>query len=521
MSANRIKCDISTVGVAGFVTAIGFLWAVFYLFTLLVGDDLNYTNVFSDANGLGNGYYSNETLTSFLRNHYAGTNGRFGNVILTLALSYVPLWVTEVLCGLMVALLAALILYFAGLYPCRGKGLAAVAVTVFFAVFFPWYDYFDVMAVSFNYVWAAVFALGVLVLMKRDVPLPRNVVGATSVFLFCLIAGAFHEALALPLCAGMLYVAVLKRAYTPQALRALSRGRAAYLTAFVAGSLFPVMAPSLWARFCSAGNAADADAGVLILVSAPLTLAVILLILCELLTHGGRRRLRRYFTSENAIWPVAAICSLPIIAVGGIIGRSGFFSQIFALIALLQYCHPWTYIRVPRKFAATGAVAIALVTVAQMVALCIIHRDTYMAGSRIYREYAHSADGIVYCDQPDESARPLWAWSRVRNLKVDDDFTLYALQWHYKHARPLVLLPECARDVDLNGLSATAEVRLPSAGIIVGAIPAGAILPDTTLWTKPTVGYTADRSHTIMPIPRHGRADLYYIAPRTILFGEK
>ena len=94
MSVSKIKSDFSTVGVTGFVAAIGILWAVFYLYTLLVGDDLNYANVFSDANGLGNGYYSDDTLTSFLHNHYKDTNGRFGNLLLTLAISYVPLWLS-------------------------------------------------------------------------------------------------------------------------------------------------------------------------------------------------------------------------------------------------------------------------------------------------------------------------------------------------------------------------------------------------------------------------------------------
>lgn len=521
MSVSKIKSDFSTVGVTGFVAAIGILWAVFYLYTLLVGDDLNYANVFSDANGLGNGYYSYETLTSFLHNHYNDTNGRFGNLLLTLAISYVPLWLSEVLSGLMVALMTGLILYFAGLYPGRGRGLAAVSVAAFIAVFFPWYDYFDIIDVSFNYVWAAVFALGFMVLMKRDVSLPRNVPGATPVFLFCLFAGAFHEALALPMCAGLLYVVIVKRAYTPAALRMLGRNRAAYLVAFVTGSVIPAISPGLWMRFFSADKAADADMGMLILVSAPLALVFMLLILCELLTHVGRRRLRSYFMSEKSFWFVAAVCSLPIIAAGGIIGRSGFFAQIFALIAILQYLHPWTYIRVPRKVAAVGAAAITLLVVAQMVALCVIHRDAYMAGCRIYSEYARSADGIVYCDQPDESQRPLWAWSRVRNLHIDDDFTVYALQRRYNHSHPLVLLPECARGIDLNSLDSTAEVRLSSAGTIVGAIPAGAIMPDSTHWTRPTVGYTADRSHIIMPIPRPGRPDLYYIAPRIILFGDK
>lgn len=511
--------DTATLCVTAFVIAIGVIWSVFFCYTVPIGDDLNYQDAFSDYTGIGHGFYNTDFdgITQYLSSHYENTNGRFSNVLFTFSINFIPLWLTAILAGMMTAVMTLLILYFAGLYPCRQHGTAAIGVAAFISIFFPWYDYFDILCVNYNYVWAVVFPLIVFVLLKRNVPMPRNILGATAIFGLCIIAGAFHEAAGLPLCGGLLFVCLTHRTLTERGIKELGHSRLAYLSAFVIGAIIVGVAPGIWDRI---RNTPDAGPAILIAASAPFTLLMLVIFAIETLSHSGRQRLRRLFMSDKAVWPIAAMISLPIIAVGGIIGRSGFFSQTFALIAILQYWHPWTRHRVSRGTAAIIAIGLAAITLAQLIGLCIYNRQSYFADKELLERYATSNDGIVYLDRISDSDVPFWAWSRFRNLHIDDAFSAYAIQKYFKKENNLVLLPEKARNINLDSIDKTSTIHLSDNEIITGTRPDNMIMPDTSHWTKPTIGYTADGTKIVMPIPRQGQPDIYYIGPRVRLFGE-
>ena len=177
----------ATLWVTAVAVAIGVCWTLTYCIIVPIGDDLGYANAFHRSVADADAPYR---ILHYLRRHYEATNGRFANSLTYLSLGALPQWASAVMCGMMVPAYYLLTLYFCGVYPSRGKGLAATASAAFVAVCFCWYDYFTILCVNFNYVWGMALPMAVLWLMKRNVPLPRNAVAATIVFLLCIAAGA-------------------------------------------------------------------------------------------------------------------------------------------------------------------------------------------------------------------------------------------------------------------------------------------------------------------------------------------
>lgn len=516
----RPEKSIATLWVTALAVALGLCWVATYCIIVPIGDDLGYANAFHRSVADADAPYR---ILHYLRRHYEATNGRFANILTYLSLGALPQWASAVMCGMMVPAYYLLTLYFCGVYPSRGKGLAATASAAFVAVCFCWYDYFTILCVNFNYVWGMALPMAVLWLMKRNVPLPRNAVAATIVFLLCIAAGAMHEAATLTLSVGLGWVCLAHGVFTRRGWDALGRSRAAYLTAFFIGTILVAFSPGIWARVGhTADLSPDAAPPVLVAVSAPLTIALILVFAAALFTPRGREKLRRMLWSEQAVWPIAAICALPIIVKGGIIGRSGFFSQTCALIALMQWFRPWRMVTVGRRTAAVVAVLTGAVALAQLVAVIPLQKKSADAYAEVIDRYRRSADGVVYYDMPADTTLPLWAASRVRNLVTDDIFTLAVLQQRYGLPHPLVLLPRAARAVDLSAITPGTVIRLSPTEWLSGTAPAGTLFPDTALWCRATgAGVCAGGSYSVTPVPHAAPNPVYYIARRGGHFGDR
>lgn len=500
-----------------FLSIVALGWIVFYLFTLPIGDDLNYNNVFSDYRGIGNGIYKSNPggILSFWNYHCNAVNGRLANLYFVLSINFLPKWIVAVLSGVMVAVFIGLVLKVCGVTTVKNAGLSAFAIITFICLFFPWYDYFDILCVNYNYVWAAAAQLCAIVLIFSH-PKKASWIYILISMIVCYIAGSFHEAGSSTLCVGLLYVLLMQQRQGKKT----STISAIMMFSYFVGAASVALAPGILRRLIASVRQPDSDPITLIIVSAPFVLIMICVYAISATTPKGRVRLRREMLSENAVWPIAAIASLPVIAAGGIIGRSGFFAQTYALIAIMQYWKPWKKYRINRRLAAVTSAAMMLLVAGLMTGLCIYHYKSYKAGKDIYTQYQNSPTGIVYYDQPDDDCLPFWAWSRIRNLHIEDAFTVYALKKYYKKEHRLTLLPLSAKNIKLERVDAPTTINLNGGGMIVGTLPKDAVMPDSTIWTEPEVGLTADGKRIIEPIHRENQPDIYYVGIRVQLFGE-
>lgn len=493
--------NIPTLWVLSVVAALAVAWCVMYIFTLPTGDDLIYTSVLRRADGIGTGGYAVWEFPRYWARHWVYTNGRSANLLAALAMGTLPHWLVSAMCGVAVGAMYLLVLYFCRLLPCRGKGVAATVVIAIIAFLFPWWDSFSLIDVNFNYVWATAMPLSFLVMLRHDGSGWLTGVGRTSdlwgrittasVALFCLLAGMIHEAATLSLCAGMAWVAWMRGDISSGAWRRLLPQRRWMLGSFLAGVAVVTLSPGIIMRAVG-GNAPDDVWWMLVIKSAPVTLVMLCVMLVSLTSRAGREKLRLMLVSDRAMWVVSALVAMGFVAVGGIVGRSGWFSQIFALIALWQWWGPVGRHRVGPVAGALVALPLGVMAVAQMVEVDRYSYIGWKADTELRALYAGSPDGIVCYDMPDDSRLPLWVFSRVRYLRPEDDYTHCGLRMYYKKDCPLINLPASAAAIDWKNFDPRKALKFKMQYRSIGSIalvpPDNTVFPESPGWARLYVG---------------------------------
>jgi hypothetical protein len=458
------------------------------------------------------------------------TNGRSANLLAALSMGLLPHWLVSVLCGLATGGMYLLMLYFCRFFPSKNRGTAATVCLCFIAFLFPWWDGFSLIDVSFNYVWAIAMPLAVIFMLKyADSPrLNRHITSrkttsdklkAVAIGIFCILAGMAHEASTLPMCVGMLWVAYVNGTASKSGWKWLSKAQRFILTYFLLGVALVVFSPGILMRATS-DKVPDDTWWLLVVKSAPITLLLIAVIAVAMLSAGGRKRVLTMLHGTWGFWAISAITGIFIVAIGGIVGRSGWFSQSCALIALVQWLQP----AIERRHinpCVGGALATALgaLAVAQMVGVDIYSYRGWVKDTELRKMYAASTDGIVYYDMPDGCDLPLWAFSRVRYLQPTDDYTHYALRTYYEKEYSLINLPAKAATIDWENFEPATKIYFDR-GYITGQLPDGAVMPSSDKWYRPYIGRDVANRNFIIPFEKSGRT-FYYVTPYRFYWGDR
>lgn len=496
-------------------------WTLMYAFTLPQGDDLAYASVLRSADGAATGSYPVWAFPHYWARHWLHVNGRSANLLAALAMGLLPRWAVAAMGGAAVGAMCLLTVRLCGLLPARGRGLAAAAAMAVVACLLPWWDSFSLLDVNFNYVWATLLTMAVLLMLARRGDWLAGRARTVGTLLLCAVAGMCHEAASLPLCAGMLWVAYVRGGLSLAGWRRLSPTRRKVLGAFFVGAALAALSPGIVMRSLRERTPDDLW-WVLILKSAPITLLLLLAMCVALTRRRWRRRLLRLLRGGWGLWAVSAVAGLALVVLGGIVGRSGWFSQVAALIALCRWLRPWRWLRVPRLAAGVAAVALGVAVVAQMVGVDVYSYRAWRVERDLRAQYAASADGIVCCDLPDDMALPFWAFSRVRVLRPEDDYTHYGLRMHYHKAQPLVNLPAAAAGIDWPTLRQWADPRDPELRIVAER-PCGTLFPADPGWAGRYVGRRVGpggEREWVIPFAKEGRT-YYYIRPFRPRWGDR
>lgn len=395
-----------------------------YLLFPLTGDDYAYMGTFRTIDGF-DGVWPLGKLYRWYPFHWLHANGRLANLFAMLSLTFLPKWLTAVIMGAATWGMMALALRLGNAW--RDRTLAATAALAYIAVAYPWWDLMYTTDFNFNYPVATCAGLLFVYIWQRYRGIRKGWVRA-----FCLItafiAGGFHESMGAPLLAAGLWLLVANRG-TNAALRLPK----APLAAFGAGVALAFCSPGIWGRATS-GRVPDAPLGELLLCSAPLTLAAIALFAVLFCFKRQREWLLRGCCGWFGFWMAASVGALLFCAAGGIIGRSGWFSQSFALIALLL----WGEERVPKPAAPVAKLLTAVLAAAALffTAAPIPYVAEMASREAEARELLKISDnGVVVADIPKESAQPWWTLKRVRSLDADDYYLLQVIADYYKKPR--------------------------------------------------------------------------------------
>ncbi len=428
------------------------------MMTPLYCDDLNY------ARGwylYGHGY----NFAGAVAKHWEWVNGRLPNLLLACVLRVFPHWLVCLLNAAATVTVFALALR---LMRCRtdASGMLALLVMV---TLLPWWDNFMMLAISANYVWSMALGLAFVAVLKlggrpspaahtraskeSGRPRPHVTKGLRQACNVCgqggdeppgrppsllavavaILAGMMHESMSVSILAGIAVYAVVNR---------LTRRQRMLAVAFLLGSLVPLTSPALWTRTADTGIPDGSPLKLLIMSS---SLVVVMLCVTLWLLLANRQRLKDLCCSSWTFYAVGASVSAAIVLYSGSIGRSGFFGQVFALIAVAQMLRD---VRIPAKKAVTLVGAALIVT--HYASVCIAARHLGNETREITRLYLNSPDGVVYAPISDAVADcPLLLGKVPTPPRPGEVFKTWCFSRYYGDEDKLLLVtPPELRDTD-------------------------------------------------------------------------
>ncbi len=489
----KCKSDFSSLLrylVPSLIIGIGVCHALVSYFYTYTGDDLMYRLSWEQ-------FYKDITgYPLFAFRHWRGSNGRMANILNPLWLSGIHQWLFAVLSGFMTWK------FFRGMIDAArfpDKSVVGQVVMIAIVVFcFTWWDaIMTVYVLPLNYIWSVAFVMFFTELLCNFRTTER--LAAWKLVLICIfsaICGGMHEALTAPLLCGIAaYLYIVRNEFR------LNRLQWIMLWSFAAGVLFVVSSPGIWSRFGHVSSD-GVSGGIVVLTSAYLTLLMIVWLAVGMAIKPMRENMLRLARTPWIVFVVASIVSLAFCAVSGIIGRTGWFSQLFAVIAVFYYYNA-VGLRIRRSFA---AVVTSVVLMALVVHYAELLRQQHVMGNELKTaldKYEQSPDGVIYMDYTRDSQQRPWALRKARGIPDPSATEMYyinSITKYYGEGRQFIVLPKTLERVDAREISGI--MNLGNEYYVTDrALASG--------WDT----LRADASDVALYFPQWGRRDGYAVVP--------
>lgn len=438
-------------------------YAVFELFMPYSGDDLAYID--STVN------YVNERTVWHMpfkwAGHWLGSNGRFANMIFLSISPIFPHWLMALLNAIFIMMMIYFIVVLCNF---RGKDVTGKVFVISIITFaFCWWDSMQVYDCIYNYILST--ALGLIfikgIIKNKAV---KTKWGTWGLVLLSFVAGGMHEAMSVSLLCGIVAYAFMNRKF----YTTLTRSHRMALKAFACGVVIVFFAPGIWIRF--GGNITPDDPlHILLLKSDFLALGMLAMLCVGMCFAPWRKKIIAAAHTPWIIFVVASIASMCFSAVSGIIGRSGWFAQVFALIAIVKWANDHNF-RINRIL---GGILSTTLIAAIVMHLVEVTRWQVKVGKEVEivtEMYKKSSRGQVFFDATWDNQLPWWNLNKNRGVPDADDLYLLATfsDYYGKSGNPLVVLPSEVSNIDFSNMADNEEVRLTNGDIIkVGKINSG------------------------------------------------
>lgn len=399
-----------------------------------IGDDLSYISRWDSA-------VEKEGILAypyFCTTHWLDTNGRMANMLTPFFLSIIPKSMVDILMGIFICTLICMIIYHSNhifnhnnvktLF--SSTSVITIAIVIFTL---PWWDYLLLYDCWLNYPIAALMGLSIVAILSSD----RKLSGISIFFItiYSFLCGAMHEACGVAIAFGIAVQYFFNRHH-------FRYNRKIIAVSFVLGAIFVVLSPAIWHRF----NNNNADSNIFnTLIYHNFYLLILLFLtvyICSI--KSKRQNFMPLLTDSNFIlFFTAALISCIFSTISGIPGRSGFFTQIFSVIAI--------FILINANFKFSRNRFIKFITLIICSAI-ILHCSGFafyqtIAGNELKQaisEYSQSEDGIIYMDYTRDKEIPLWTLHKVIGVPDDDDLWIrFSIEkFHSDCRKKMIILPK-------------------------------------------------------------------------------
>lgn len=398
-----------------------------FLFTPLSGDDYAYK-----SNFFGPCLYSDSLLDypRWVVRHWVYNNGRIFNLILPLLLG-----INKVVISSLGAFFIFLF-YKQAFKACRlcDSLLYSVILIAVFSLILPWWDSMTVFACQVNYIWVG----AVIIWAYNRLTTDRKQCDILTLILM-FVAAAAHEAASLPLLVGFVAYYSMRRTLPPTNLRPL-------FIAFALGTAFVALCPGIILR---ANTSAVPDDPIipLALKTIPAVIVMLLIVAWMSLTSTTRKVVSAAFKTETVVLFVAAIVSAVIALASGIVGRSGWFAEIYAVLFIFSIINKYRYENRALSY------IIYILLLIQTVQVIQWQYKLGREAERVESLYKMSDNNVIYFDATADTDVPWWVLGRFKGVAdADDVYLLSTLAKYYHPGSPIpVILPAEIKDMKIDG----------------------------------------------------------------------
>ena len=415
----KIKSDIILYV---FIFIMTILLGVIYSLGPRLGDDIGYTNSLAPFADKFNG---NEFLTYvyFIARKWFVINGRMADNLLIGLLAWVPDWIIGVFTALAWCVTAIIVIKLIS----RESDYFFIKTLClcFLWVGLPMWDSSLLKAVALNYVWSTACGLIVAYIVININSIKIQGYSRYLFFLFSFLSGMMHEAMSLPLLIGFCaYLLINNGGKIKETIRNFRRNikhdlQYATVFCFGIGTFVVIFSPALFRRFSNSLDTIPDDPVWLLFLKSDF-LVIPLLLLSILVLCLDKYKFIRLVRSGWIIFAIAAVISACISSVSGIVGRSGWFSQVYSLIALGLLLKKF---EIKRTNLFTRLFSYLLLG---FVIFCYSEILFWQDKRRkeydlIMKEYLASADGTVYQDYTDDYELPWYTLGMTSGVPDPDD----------------------------------------------------------------------------------------------------
>ncbi len=134
-------------------------------------------------------------------------------------------------------------------------------------------------------------------------------------------------------------------------------------------------------------------------------------------------------------------------------GRTGWFAQVFALIALFQIISRLD-LAISLKFKLPVGVILSICIIFHYLALVWWQIKVGTEAEKAIELYKNSSTGIIFMDYLNEPQLPWYLLNKTHGVPDDDDtYYRYRISRHYGNGKNLVILPTTTENLDWENFS--------------------------------------------------------------------
>ncbi|MCM1331309.1 MAG: DUF6056 family protein [Bacteroides sp.] len=426
------------------VLFIGIIYIWLSLNIVLLGDDVGF---YLNYEGQRDYWFS---LPRSMYRHWLCSNGRMADMLTPIWLNILPHWANVACNGLMTGGMFWMMIRLSSLNNRISVGMQVLMIFLI-AFTFRWDALWMEFITQYNYVYSATLMLSCLCILfcdnKREGRISQKVWNGIrwAVIPLGFISGAMHEASGFPVSVGLFcYLMVRKNRH------ALTRSQCWLAASMILGGLFPLTSRAVYVRV---GSMLQPEPPLEMLLTSGgyvLLLAILIVgcLICGRKSAGVSSRLRSLCYSPWMVLTIAAFVSVAFMFLSRYGGRTGWFAQIYALVAIVIFLREYGIDFSPRASSVPGVV-LSVFVVGHYVLVGIWQHRLAAETREVISLYRASQDGVIFYDYHNEPQLPQYQTLLKTHGVPDDDDTYYRyrMKQYYGKGEPLTILPTASKTV--------------------------------------------------------------------------